>query len=152
MTAPLSIWFVDDLSENRKTWLNSFPEVLRLSHDFQTYASLDLLFSAFKQTIPDILFLDFFIAEKHGHEVLDYFAPQPERPLLIAHSSSLRANQALIKAGADLCFEKLKGVEKTPAIVAQIRSEEDLEALLALKGHKQPPSLRHSKAPQNPLG
>lgn len=133
MTQSLSVWFVDDLPENCQTWLNSFPEDLRYSHDFQTFASLELLFDAFEQKIPDILFLDFFIAERHGHEIVDLFAVQALRPLLIAHSSSARANQALVEMGADLCLEKQKGVYKTPAIVAQIQSEADLLALLLQK-------------------
>lgn len=127
----LQIWFVDDMANNRHTWLMSFPKDLKNSHDFQTFDTVEQLFAAFHTGLmPDILFIDYYIGDRRGHEVVDYFRNHTQRPLLIAHSSMLDANRVMLSRGADLIFEKKPGDTITRSISENIQSEEDLFFLL----------------------
>ncbi|MEZ0373037.1 MAG: hypothetical protein ACAI44_28360 [Candidatus Sericytochromatia bacterium] len=127
----LKIWFVDDMPTNHRQWLNSFSAELRQKHSFRVFSQVESLFETLDSgLIPDVLFVDFFIGPRFGHEVIAYFADKSPRPLLIAHSSMLRANQAMLKQGADLMLEKINGGEFSESIVRLIRSEQDLYRLL----------------------
>lgn len=137
----LKIWFVDDRADNRAAWLASFPQALKQVHRFELFASVDEVFAALAiEPAPDIFFLDFFIAGRYAHEVLDYFLPLAKRPLLIAHSSHARANAGMLRYGADLALAKLKGAPATPSIQNMIRNEADLLALAARRRNAEPPA------------
>lgn len=127
----LKIWFVDDMENNRQSWLRSFPQQIHSFHELKTFDTVEKLFSDFeKGQYPDILFIDYYIGHRRGHEVVDYFQNKSDRPLLIAHSSMLDANKVMLSRGADLYFEKKPGSHQTHSIIEQIQSEEDLFSLL----------------------
>lgn len=129
---PLKIWFVDDLPENRRAWLDCFSPELRAQHRFDMFATVEDLFAAFEIEMPDILFIDYFIGPRYGHEVLAYFDGRAgASPVLIAHSSDARANRGMLKIGADLSVAKIKGAAYRRIMLELIRSEEDLFALIA---------------------
>lgn len=129
----LRIWFVDDLHDNLTCWLGSFPAELKQSHEFRCFDSVGSLFKVLDTGHwPDVLFIDYFIGPRFGHEVIAYFAQLPVRPVLVAHSSMAKANQAMLDQGADLALEKVPGQSATASIQALIRSEADL---LRLAGH-----------------
>lgn len=125
----LSIWFVDDLESNRKMWLNSFPPDIFEKHDFRTFSSVAALFHAVEsEPPPHILFIDYYIGEDFGHEVVAYFLNIEPRPFLVAHSSAFAANQAMVHQGADIMLEKKPGKAFTTSIRQHIRTEADLLA------------------------
>lgn len=128
----LKIWFVDDLAVNRTAWLESFATGLRTNHEFAVFATVEALFEVLDAgQWPDILFIDYFIGPRYGHEVLDYFRrAKGRRPVLIAHSSDDRANQGMLREGADLTIDKLRGAAYRRAIKAVLASEADLQALI----------------------
>lgn len=128
----LKIWFVDDLPENRLAWLACFSPELRARHSFAMFATVEELFAAFESGMPDILFIDYFIGPRYGHEVLTYFDGRAGvSPVLIAHSSDARANRGMLKIGADLSLAKVKGAAYRRIMLELIRGEEDLFALIA---------------------
>lgn len=125
----LNIWFVDDLESNRKMWLNSFPPDLLEKHAFRTFPSTVALFEAAEsEVLPHILFIDYYIGQDFGHEVVAYFLKTEPRPFLVAHSSAFAANQAMVRQGADIMLEKKPGKAFTASIRQQIRDEADLLA------------------------
>lgn len=135
MKRALKISFVDDMPENLQAWLRSFPETLHRHHQFSTFLSVEAVIAAFESGHrPDILFVDYYIGKRFGHEVVDYFLKQGNRPLLIAHSSMERANQVMLRQGADLSLAKVPGAPFTDSIVELIRTETDLFELLASFG------------------
>ena len=122
----LKIWFVDDMKSNQEMWLNSFSPALRKNHAFRTFSTLAQLFAAAQKELPDILFIDYYIGEDFGHEVVSFFLETQPRPFLVAHSSAFAANQAMVRQGADLMLEKKPGKPVTESIVRAVTSEADL--------------------------
>lgn len=103
----LRVWFVDDLESNRKMWRNSFPFEVLEKHTLRTFPSIKALFDAAEsEPLPHILFIDYYIGEDFGHDVVDYFLKVIPRPFLVAHSSAFAANQAMVQQGADIMLEK----------------------------------------------
>ena len=51
-------------------------------------------------------------------------------PLLIAHSSMREANGGMVRAGAHLSMEKVKGVAQSQSIKEAIGSPEDLRRMI----------------------
>ena len=87
------LWFVDDKLDNQETWTNSFPERIKASCELRSFSSVAELFVEFdKGNFPDILFLDFFIGERLGIEVIKWFENKETWPVLVAHSSMKEAN------------------------------------------------------------
>ncbi len=128
--SPLQIWFVDDLHANLAAWLGSFEPELRSRHQFRCFASVETLFEALDAgELPDVLFIDYYIGPRFGHEVIAYFKGWQQRPVLVAHSSMPEANQVMLNQGADLMLEKTPGTAVTASIMALIRSEADLYQL-----------------------
>ena len=125
----LRIWFVDDLESNRRMWLNSFPPEILEKHALRTFPSVKSLFdAAASEALPHVLFIDYYIGEDFGHEVVEYFLKVAPRPFLVAHSSAFAANQAMVQQGANIMLEKKPGKAFTASIRQHIRSEDDLLA------------------------
>lgn len=130
------IWFVDDLAKNRRAWLRSFSPELQDAHEFLTFETVDDLFAVLDGgEWPDILFIDYFIGLRYGHEVVAYFDGLSPRPLLIGHSSMERANLKMVELGADLFFEKNPDAPWNEVLAKQIRSTADLERLIQHKAN-----------------
>lgn len=121
----LKIWFVDDLKSNHQMWLNSFSEDMKKTHQFKTFASMSALFQAAESELPDILFVDYYIGDDFGHEVIAHFLNTEPRPFLVAYSSAFAANQAMLKQGADLSLEKKPGKPLSESVVRAVSSEDD---------------------------
>lgn len=127
----LKVWFIDDQHDNLRCWLNSFPEAVRSAHDFAVFDNVPTLFSQLDAgEWPDILFIDYYIGEHSGQDVVTYFEVHPQRPFLIAHSSMARANEYMLSLGADMMLSKVPGASYTLSIVDRIHSDQDLFRLL----------------------
>ena len=133
MKTILDIWFVDDMTQNHWTWFNSFSEELKSRHRFEVFATVEALFAVLDAgQFPDILFIDYYIGSRFGHEVVAYFTGRPQRPFLIAHSSMGKANQIMLQQGADIMLSKTPGSHVTESILEKIQSESDLFQLLEM--------------------
>lgn len=136
------VWFVDDLAKNRRAWLRSFSLELQEAHEFLTFESVEDLFYVLDGgEWPDILFIDYYIGLRHGHEVVTYFQEASARPLLIGHSSMEGANLKMLSLGADLYFPKDPSAARNAFLMRHIQSTSDLEALIRRK--KQTPAENH---------
>jgi len=123
----MKFWFVDDKPKNHETWLCSFSEEIKASCELQSFFTIAELFGEFSNGIlPDVLFVDFFVGESLGTEVIKWFANRSVRPLLIAHSSMEQANTGLVAAGADFHLEKVKEVPFTAAIRIAFTNLDDI--------------------------
>ncbi len=130
----MNIWFVDDLPQNRSAWHQSFGPELQQNHSFESFERVEELFEALdSRDWPEILFVDFYIGPRYGHEVIDYFKDAVQRPCLIAYSSQASANRAMLAQGADIAFPKITGAAPSSEIAQRIKSDADLLALCQLK-------------------
>lgn len=134
MSHPLKIWFVDDMASNRQMWLNSFSDDIKSKHEFTTFDSVDAVLKAGQENCPDVLFIDYYLGERRGTEVIEFWLKQPQRPVLVAHSSMLNANQHMLALGADLMISKNPGQDSNSAIQRRIQSEADLQTLAKMGG------------------
>ena len=127
----MKIWFVDDIEDNRRVWLNSFPEAVKNENDFETFETVPALIARLeKMDYPDILFLDYFISDHRGSEVIQYIkANEGKTPVMIAHSSVDHINDSMIKIGAHLKMDKVNHAAVTISIVNRIKSTSDLKKL-----------------------
>lgn len=133
MKTILDIWFIDDMTQNHWTWFNSFSEELKSRHRFEVFATVESLFAVLDTgQFPDILFIDYYIGSRFGHEVVAYFVGMLQRPFLIAHSSMSKANQVMLQQGADMMLSKNPGSHVTESILERIQSETDLFHLLTV--------------------
>ena len=123
----MKIWFVDDLASNRQMWLNSFPEEVKAQNQWRTFPGVPDLLAAAQEDMPDVLFIDYYIGDHFGHEVVEHFLKCQPRPFLIAHSSAFAANRAMVQQGADLMLEKKPGRAFTRSIAEAISCQADLE-------------------------
>jgi len=133
--SPIQIWFVDDREDNLQTWRDSFPEAVKKECCLRCFSSIGSVEQALSEGFnPDILFLDFFVGDRYGFELVRQFPPDmPKRPVLIAHSSMELANTGLVNNGADFAMEKIKEVPVTDSIVSRIQSMEDIQFILTHK-------------------
>ena len=129
----MKVWFVDDRADNRATWLASFPAAVRRACELSTFATVPELFAALDAgERPDVVFIDFFVGGHTGDEVVERFVRAAEvPPLLVAHSSVDRVNDGMVRAGAHLKMEKVRGASRTRSIVQEIRDVDDLQRLIA---------------------
>ena len=128
----MNIWFVDDRASNRAAWRASFPEAIRKVSALRTFESVPDIFSAFEAgDWPDVLFVDFFLKDFTGLDVVErVLADARATPLLIAHSTLSPANAQLLAAGAHLTLEKRRNMPRTQSIVDTFRTPADLERLV----------------------
>lgn len=128
----MNVWFVDDKADNRATWLASFPLEVREACALRVFASVPEFLAALEAgDRPEVMFVDFFIHDHHGLEVIERLkVGDLPVPLLIAHSSMAEANNGMLRAGAHLALEKARGVARTRSIVESIGSLEDLRRLI----------------------
>lgn len=123
----MKMWFVDDKRENHETWLNSFSEEIRRSCELRSFFSVSDAIAEFARgNLPDILFLDFFIGERLGIELVRWFDNAEVRPVLIAHSSMEPANLGMVREGADFYLEKIKDRPHTDSIRSAFTNIGDL--------------------------
>jgi len=123
----LKIWFVDDMKSNQVMWKESFPAEVLQNNQFRVFSTVQSLFSvADAGELPDILFIDYYIGDDFGHEVVDYFLKCRPKPFLVAHSSAFAANQAMVKQGADIMLEKKPGKPYTVSIAKAVKNQSDL--------------------------
>lgn len=147
----MHVWFVDDRAENRATWYASFPPAVREACQLRAFATVPEVLAALEAgDTPDVVFVDFFIDGHYGFEVIERFVSGSEPPpLLIAHSSMQEANLGMVRLGAHLALEKVKGAAKTRSIADAIRSVEDLRRLVDMHrdGTDTPPDGQASTEP-----
>lgn len=127
----MKVWFVDDQASNREHWRKSFPQdIADLS--LRTFADVASILAAIRIETPDILFVDYFLDERTGLEVVDFCRRRAKTnpcPVLIAHSSLRSASERMVEKGADFAVPKEKVGGVIPAIVAAIRTGSDLESI-----------------------
>jgi CheY-like chemotaxis protein len=127
----MKIWFVDDRRENHTTWECSFPESIRVACELRAFETVgELIDQLVVGELPDILFVDFFIGERLGTEVIRWFENQEARPILIAHSSMQAANEGMVREGADFYLEKIKYRPYTESIRTAFPALEDVAYLI----------------------
>ncbi len=129
----IKIWFIDDKPENHKVWLNSFSDEVKNQTELKCFTSWSLLKAELKEgSVPDILFLDYFLGDTYGHKVIDWFHEHSDirRPFIAAHGSMKETNTAMFERGADLIVPKIKGSEFTLAIREQFSTIEDISKML----------------------
>lgn len=123
----MKLWFVDDKPDKHETWSNSFPESIKASCELRSFFSVSELTDEFTNgNVPDILFLDFFIGEVLGIEVIRWFENKAVRPVLIAHSSMKEASLGMVREGADFHLEKIKDRPHTESIRAGFQTIDDV--------------------------
>ena len=129
----MNVWFVDDRSENRETWLASFPGSVHEACSLRTFGSVPEIFEALDAgDRPDVVFVDFFLRGHYGTDVIERLVGDDlPVPLIIAHSSMGRANEGMVRSGAHLAMEKTKGVATTRSIEEAIKDPDDLRRLIA---------------------
>jgi len=136
----MKLWFVDDKRDNHKTWSNSFPEAIVASCELRSFFTVSEIVDEFVNgNVPDILFLDFFIGERLGTEVVKWFENQAVRPVLIAHSSMKEANFGMVREGADFGLEKLKNKPHTESIRTAFRTIDDLAYIVQNRALREGP-------------
>ena len=127
----MKLWFVDDKRENHETWSNSFPESIKASCELRSFFSVSVLKDEFtNDNLPDILFLDFFIGEVLGTEVIRWFENKAARPVLIAHSSMKEASIGMVREGADFYLEKIKNKPHTESIRKALQTIDDVRYMV----------------------
>lgn len=128
----MNVWFIDDREQNRATWLASFPSSVHEACSLVVFESVpDFLTAIDSGERPDVVFIDFFIDGHYGLEVIERMtAKDVPVPLLVAHSSMSEANDGMVRAGAHLAMEKVKGVAKSLSIVEAIGGPEDLRRMI----------------------
>lgn len=135
----MKLWFVDDKRDNHETWANSFSQSVKASCELRCFCSVAELFEEFASgNLPDILFLDFFIGESLGVEVIRWFDGRKFRPVLIAHSSMEQANAGMVHEGADFSLEKVKNRPYTESVRAVFRTIEDVRGILVNRAIRMP--------------
>jgi CheY-like chemotaxis protein len=123
----MRLWFVDDKPRNHEMWVSSFSEEIKSACELRSFFTIDELFSEFSSgMLPDLLFIDFFVGERLGTEVIEWFADRDLRPVLIAHSSMEQANTGMVEAGADFHLEKIKEMPFTASIRDSFKSLDDV--------------------------
>ena len=131
------IWFIDDREDNRQAWLNGFPEEIRQNCELRVFAGWKDLKKALDENyIPDILFIDFFLGDIYGGEVVEWIKNNVENSskiVLIAHSSMESANKHLVNMGVDCSLAKNKGIMVSDTIAQQFKSLVDVEFLVKNK-------------------
>ncbi|MEZ6009534.1 MAG: hypothetical protein R3F05_17480 [Planctomycetota bacterium] len=111
----------------------AFPEAIRKISALRTFESVPDIFAAFFDAgdWPDVLFVDFFLKDFTGLDVVErVLADARATPLLIAHSTLSPANAQLLAAGAHLTLEKRRNMPRTQSIVDTFRTPADLERLV----------------------
>jgi CheY-like chemotaxis protein len=123
----MKLWFVDDKRDDHETWANSFPEAIKASCELRSFSSVSELTDEFTDgDFPDILFLDFFIGEVLGIEVIRWFENKAVRPVLIAHSSMREASVGMVREGADFYLEKIKNRPYAESIRTAFQTIDDV--------------------------
>jgi DNA-binding NtrC family response regulator len=135
------IWFIDDREDNREAWIKGFGSEIRAHCELQTFGKwLDLRQQLETVGYPDVLFVDFFIYDFYGHEVIswiDIHSPGDQRPVIVAHSSNEYANVGMVnKYRADCRLEKTKGETVSSSIQAHFKSLADIEYLIKYRDLK----------------
>lgn len=134
----LKIWFLDDREDNRQAWLNAFPKEIQIKCELRVFRNWEELKMEYeKRNLPEILFLDYFIGKgASGSRVIRWMKRklnQSEIPIIVAHSSMYRANQKMIKDGANCFLEKSRGEKVSSSVRAHIQKFSDLEFLIENK-------------------
>jgi CheY-like chemotaxis protein len=136
----MKLWFVDDKPKNHETWVGSFSEEIKASCELRSFMTIDELLAEFSRGIfPDLLFLDFFVGERLGTEVIKWFDNESVRPVLIAHSSMEQANSGMVAMGADFHLEKIKEVPFTISIRDAFKRLDDVAYTLKNRRVRQSP-------------
>ena len=115
------IWFIDDIEENCRTWRNSFSEDIVSECQLDTFNTFPELKSYLTLgNRPQILFVDYYIGDSYGTEVIQYVNTclKPEEiPVLIAHSSAMDINKNLSNKGlVDFFLRKKKEYGINPEV------------------------------------
>lgn len=127
----MKLWFVDDKQDNHETWANSFSEPIKASCELRSFFSVSELIDEFTDgNLPDIVFLDFFIGEALGVEVIKWFENKSVRPVLIAHSSMKEASLGMVREGADFYLEKIKNRPYTESIRTAFQTIDDVRYIV----------------------
>ena len=136
----MKLWFVDDKRANHEIWSNSFTEPLKQACELRSFYSVATLIDELDSgNSPEILFLDFFIGERLGTEVIRWFESKDGRPVLIAHSSMNEANEGMVTEGADFYLEKIKNRTHTDSIMRAFKDIEDVAYIVENRAIREGP-------------
>lgn len=136
----MKLWFVDDKRENHETWSNSFAETVKQACELRSFYSVATLIDELDSgNVPDILFLDFFIGERLGTEVIRWFEGKDDRAVLIAHSSMNEANVGMVQEGADFYLDKIKNRTHTDSITRVFKDIEDIAYIVKNRAIREGP-------------
>ncbi len=131
------IWFIDDKEANQEAWLKGFGEEIRAHHELKTFGNWPDLRHCFEtQGYPDVLFVDFFLHDYYGHEIIDWIyahSSDDQRPVIVAHSSNWGASNGMCRRGADCRLEKTKGEKVSSSIQTHFKSPADIEHLIKFR-------------------
>jgi len=144
--AAFTVWIVDDLSDNLRMVRGSFDlellqhlSIVELSSGGAAIAAMQR--ACAKRALPDFVFLDFFLGDMTGADVLEAFqleyrsadVAHASQPVVIAHSSERRASEAMVARGADFILPKSNAQRISAPIASAFGS---LAALRWMRSHR----------------
>ncbi|RME02788.1 MAG: response regulator [Planctomycetota bacterium] len=135
MQQRIKIWFIDDFEGNLRAWKRGFPPKIAQSCELRTFLRWNTLKNELERNrLPDILFLDYFLAETYGSDILHWMQQNlRELPVIVAHSSVPQANQKMLALGAHCALKKYRGEEISSPIQEHFHDLEDIKFLLKYK-------------------
>ena len=128
----MQICFIDDREENRESWLKGFGLEVSTECDLRTFASAaDWYHWLNNGSKPDVVFLDFFIGDAIGSELIeDLRARFAGDVFIVAHSSMTEANTGMVELGADAELPKVRLKVPSPTILEAFSSMADLKSFV----------------------
>ena len=131
----MQICFIDDREENREGWLKGFGPEVSTECDLRIFASAtDWYHWLNNGNKPDVVFLDFFIGDTYGSELIEDLKSRFTKDVfIVAHSSMTEANAGMIEVGADAMLPKVKLKVPSPTIRDTFSSMADLKSFLHRK-------------------
>ncbi len=128
----MQICFIDDREENREGWLKGFGPEISIECDLRTFASAAGWYRWLNNgKKPDVVFLDFFIGDAIGSELIEDLRSRFANDVfIVAHSSMTEANAGMVEAGADAMLPKVRLKVPSPTIAEAFSSMADLTSFL----------------------
>lgn len=128
----MHIFFIDDIPANLEAWKCAMEKITDGKAFLSMFATINELKQSIKQGYkPDIGFIDFFIQDHYGFEVVEMLRELfGDEIFLIAHSSMQAANEGMVRTGADCWLDKQKGVSPSPTILRKFKDLEELKTFI----------------------
>jgi CheY-like chemotaxis protein len=122
------VWIIDDLEANhhlvRRSLPKQFEDACELVCWLSAERALDALDDALsfdEDSLPDVIFMDFFLGGVYGTEVTVEVRKRCARgkragPFIVGHSSAYPASVEIVKAGGDVAIEKDRDDPVSPGV------------------------------------